>query len=108
VKTTLDLSDDIIAAVNARHPDLSESEAVELAIRKYLAQAAAEALSSSRRQPRDRRRPAGPAQRRPPHLRRRDRKLRPAVLHAHHSRCAVTTPDRLLDGIGPTTEGPRR
>jgi hypothetical protein len=44
MRTTLDLSDDVIDALTARHPDLSKTEAVELAIRAYLSQSAADRL----------------------------------------------------------------
>ena len=44
MRTTLDLSDDIIEALKARHPELSKTEAIELAIRQYLTRGAAERL----------------------------------------------------------------
>ena len=44
MRTTLDLSDDIIEALKARHPELSKTEAIELAIRQYLTRSAAERL----------------------------------------------------------------
>jgi len=44
MRTTLDLTDDVVDALTARHPDLSKTEAIELAIRAYLSQSAAERL----------------------------------------------------------------
>jgi hypothetical protein len=44
MRTTLDLSDDVVDALTARHPDLSKTEAIELAIRAYLSQSAADRL----------------------------------------------------------------
>jgi hypothetical protein len=44
MRTTLDLSDHIIDALRARHPDLSKTDAIELAIREYLSQSAADRL----------------------------------------------------------------
>ena len=38
MRTTLDLNDDLLAALMARHPDLSKTEAIEVAIRQHLAE----------------------------------------------------------------------
>ena len=44
MRTTLDLDDALIAGLAARHPGLSKTEAIELAVRTYLAADAAERL----------------------------------------------------------------
>ena len=44
MRTTLDLHDDVVDALMARHPELSKTEAIELAIRAYLSQSAADRL----------------------------------------------------------------
>ncbi len=36
MRTTLDLDDDLLTALGAKHPDLSKTAAIELAIRSYL------------------------------------------------------------------------
>ncbi|MBV9282132.1 MAG: hypothetical protein JOZ41_18790 [Chloroflexi bacterium] len=43
---TLDLDDDLIAALLARHPELSMTEAIETAIRFYLRKGAIERVRS--------------------------------------------------------------
>jgi hypothetical protein len=37
VRTTLDLDEDLLEALRARHPELSKTDAIELAVRNYLA-----------------------------------------------------------------------
>jgi len=37
VRTTLDLDDDLVKALLARHPGLSKTEAIQVAMRSYLA-----------------------------------------------------------------------
>ena len=44
MRTTLDLDDALIAGLAARHPDLSKTEAIQLAVRSYLAADTAERL----------------------------------------------------------------
>ena len=44
VRITLDLDDDVIVALRARHPDLTDAQAVELAIGRYVTQTASAAL----------------------------------------------------------------
>jgi Arc/MetJ family transcription regulator len=44
MRTTLDLDDGLVAALLARHPELSKTEAIERAVRAYLAADAAERL----------------------------------------------------------------
>jgi hypothetical protein len=44
VRTTLNLEDELLRALMARHPDLSKTEAIETAIRTYLADSAAARL----------------------------------------------------------------
>src|SRR5947209_7321379 len=44
VRTTLDLDDDLIRALLSRHPGLSKTEAIEMAIRVYLRESAVEGL----------------------------------------------------------------
>lgn len=44
MRTTLDIDDDLVKALIARHPGISRTEAIELAIRSYLATEAAEGL----------------------------------------------------------------
>lgn len=44
MRTTLDIDDDLLKALVARHPGISKTEAIELAIRTYLAADAAEGL----------------------------------------------------------------
>jgi hypothetical protein len=44
MRTTLDLSDAVMEALRARHPDLSKTDAIELAVREYLARSSAERL----------------------------------------------------------------
>jgi len=44
MRTTLDLSDELIKALVARHPRMSRTEAIETAIREYLARDAYEGL----------------------------------------------------------------
>jgi hypothetical protein len=38
MRTTLDLNDELVAALMERHPDLSKTEAIEVAIRQHLAE----------------------------------------------------------------------
>lgn len=44
MRTTLDIDDGLMAALLARHPGVSKTEAVERAIREYLAMDAADRL----------------------------------------------------------------
>lgn len=44
MRTTLDLDDDLVAALTERHPDLTKTEAIERAIRLYLREAAVEEI----------------------------------------------------------------
>lgn len=44
MRTTLDIDDDLLRALFARHPGISRTEAIEVAIRSYLAAEAAEGL----------------------------------------------------------------
>jgi Arc/MetJ family transcription regulator len=44
MRTTLDLDDALIAGLAVRHPNLSKTQAIELAVRSYLAADAAERL----------------------------------------------------------------
>lgn len=44
MRTTLDLDDALMAALAARHPDLSKTEAIEVAVRAYLRSTAATGL----------------------------------------------------------------
>jgi Arc/MetJ family transcription regulator len=44
VRTTLDLDDDLLAALAARHPDLSKTEAIEMAVRHYVTESAIDEL----------------------------------------------------------------
>jgi hypothetical protein len=44
VRTTLDIEEDLVAALHARHPDLSMTEAIEEAIRTYLGDTAIDRL----------------------------------------------------------------
>ena len=37
MRITLDLDDSLIEALSSRHPDLSKAEAIEMALRAYLA-----------------------------------------------------------------------
>jgi hypothetical protein len=37
MRTTLELDDDLLEALRARHPELSKTDAIELAVRNYLA-----------------------------------------------------------------------
>ncbi len=46
MRTTLDIDDDLLKALIARHPGISRTEAIEVAIRSYLAAEAAEGLRS--------------------------------------------------------------
>ncbi len=46
MRTTLDLDDDLVEALIARHPGLSRTEAIERAIRTYLEGEAVERLLS--------------------------------------------------------------
>lgn len=36
MRTTLDIDDGLIEALQARHPDVTKTEAIEIAIREYL------------------------------------------------------------------------
>jgi len=44
MRTTLDLDDDLVSALVAQHPELSKTDAIEIAIRVYLEQSAIEGL----------------------------------------------------------------
>jgi Arc/MetJ family transcription regulator len=44
MRTTLDLDDDLISALLIRHPGVSKTEAIEMAIRVYLRESAMEGL----------------------------------------------------------------
>lgn len=44
MRTTLDIDDDLLKALSARHPGRSRTEAIETAIREYLARDACEGL----------------------------------------------------------------
>ncbi len=44
MRTTLDIDDDLVKALIARHPGMSRTEAIETAIREYLARDAYEGL----------------------------------------------------------------
>ena len=44
MRTTLDLDDDLLAALVDRHPELSKTEAIEVAIRAYLEQTGIDGL----------------------------------------------------------------
>lgn len=44
MRTTLDIDDSLLKALIARHPDKSRTEAIETAIREYLAREAYEGL----------------------------------------------------------------
>jgi Arc/MetJ family transcription regulator len=44
MRTTLDLDDDLLAALVSRHPGVSKTEAIETAIRTYLRESAIEQL----------------------------------------------------------------
>jgi len=44
MRTTLDLDDDLLAALLAQHPELSKTDAIERAIRTYLSESAVRTL----------------------------------------------------------------
>lgn len=44
MRTTLDIDDDLLSALASRHPELSKTEAIEAAIRSYLAESAIDGL----------------------------------------------------------------
>ncbi len=44
MRTTLDIEDALLKALLARHPEMTKTEAIELAIRNYLAADAAQGL----------------------------------------------------------------
>lgn len=44
MRTTLDLDDDLVAALATQHPGLTKTEAIELAIRSYVEHAAVDCL----------------------------------------------------------------
>jgi hypothetical protein len=44
VRTTLDLDDSLVSALLARHPGVSKTAAIELAVRSYLAESAVSRL----------------------------------------------------------------
>jgi Arc/MetJ family transcription regulator len=44
MRTTLDLDDDLLSALLDRHPELSKTDAIEVAIRTYLSESAVRAL----------------------------------------------------------------
>lgn len=44
MRTTLDLDDDLVSTLRSRHPNLSKTEAIEMAIRTYLQETAAARL----------------------------------------------------------------
>lgn len=46
VRTTLDLDDDLIAALRAKYPDMSKTEAIETAIADHLRRSAYQRLRS--------------------------------------------------------------
>jgi hypothetical protein len=48
MRTTLDLDDDLLDALRARHPGATKAEVVELAIREYLSHDAASRLRALR------------------------------------------------------------
>ena len=48
MRTTLDLDDDLLEALLARHPGATKTEVIELAIREYLAHDAATRLRELR------------------------------------------------------------
>jgi len=44
MRTTLDLDDTLVSALLARHPGVSKTEAIEIAVRSYLAESAVSRL----------------------------------------------------------------
>jgi hypothetical protein len=44
MRTTLDLDDSLVSALLARHPGVSKTEAIEIAVRRYLAESAVSRL----------------------------------------------------------------
>jgi hypothetical protein len=44
MRTTLDLDDALVSALLARHPGASKTEAIEIAVRRYLAESAVSRL----------------------------------------------------------------